>query len=218
MYWKMSIDLSRPQVSSMGQHDPLDGLITYQQLQATAQGFPESPAELSLKTEICELAAMCAGESWATQDSLGIGGLLTDAYRLVQLIDSHHQHETSRLASLLHDIEISLHAFASNNQLGQAAEYRLAFRELGLTIGLHAMRRMQKIIEQHPKNFTNAEQLTSTLNNLSRFNRIDEFIERFWLEPEHRFVNSWLEHADINNVMLATSLAPDGYLGCDADV
>jgi hypothetical protein len=28
MYWKMSIDLSCPLVTSMGQHDPLDGLIT----------------------------------------------------------------------------------------------------------------------------------------------------------------------------------------------
>jgi hypothetical protein len=28
MYWKMSIDLSRPQVSSMGAHDPLDGYVT----------------------------------------------------------------------------------------------------------------------------------------------------------------------------------------------
>lgn len=36
MYWKMSIDLSSPLVPSMGQHDPLDGLITYLQLQATA--------------------------------------------------------------------------------------------------------------------------------------------------------------------------------------
>ena len=32
MYWKMSIDLTYPLVPSMGQHDPLDGLITYQQL------------------------------------------------------------------------------------------------------------------------------------------------------------------------------------------
>jgi hypothetical protein len=28
MYWKKSIDLSRPQVSSMGAHDPLDGYVT----------------------------------------------------------------------------------------------------------------------------------------------------------------------------------------------
>ena len=36
MYWKMSIDLSRPLVPSMGHHDPLDGFVTYSELQATA--------------------------------------------------------------------------------------------------------------------------------------------------------------------------------------
>jgi hypothetical protein len=212
MYWKMSIGLSRVQVSSMGQHDPLDGLITYQQLEATAKGFPETPVELSLKTEIEELEAMCAGGKWATEDPLGIGGLLTDAYRLVQLIETHHLHETARLESLLHDIEISLQVFVSNNQLNLPAEYRLAFRELGLAIGLHTIGRMQKTIEQHPENFTNTNQLNATLSKLTRFNRINEFIESFWLQPEHQSVDSWLQHADINNVTLATSMAPDGYL------
>ena len=211
MYWKMSIDLSRAQVPSMGQHDPLDGLITYQQLEATAKGFPETPAGLSLKTEIEELEVMCAGGSWATEDPLGIGGLLTDAYRLAQLIDTFHLHETSRLEFLLHDIEISLQAFVSNNQLNLPAEYRLAFRELGLAIGLHTIGRMQKTIEQHPENFTNTDRLNATLSKLTRFHRINEFIESFWLDPEHQSVNSWLEHADINNVMLATCLGPDSY-------
>src|SRR5262245_15139433 len=32
MYWKMSVDLSRAQVASMGQHDPLDGYVTYRSL------------------------------------------------------------------------------------------------------------------------------------------------------------------------------------------
>ena len=36
MYWKMSIDLSYPLVMSMGQHDPLDGYVTYNKLRATA--------------------------------------------------------------------------------------------------------------------------------------------------------------------------------------
>ena len=39
MYWKMSIDLTYPLVSSMGQHDPLDGLVTYCELQAAAKGL-----------------------------------------------------------------------------------------------------------------------------------------------------------------------------------
>ena len=155
---------------------------------------------------------MCAGGNWATEDPLGIGGLLTDAYRLVQLIETHQLHETARLESLLHDVEISLQAFASNNQLNQAAEYRLAFRELGLSIGLHAIGRMQKSIENHPENFTNTDQLKIRLSRLTRFFRINEFIKSFWLQPEHRSVDSWLEHVDINNVMLATCMAPDGYL------
>ena len=36
MYWKMSIDVSYPLVMSMGQHDPLDGYVTYNKLRATA--------------------------------------------------------------------------------------------------------------------------------------------------------------------------------------
>ena len=167
---------------------------------------------LSLTEEIEDLLAMCAGGSWATEDSLGIGSLLTDAYKLVQLIDIHQLHETARLESLLRDIELSLQAFVAHSQLNLPAEYRLAFRELGLAIGLHTISRMQKRIAQHPEHFSNANQLTPLLTNLSRFHRIHEFIENFWLEPDHQSVKPWLEHVDINNVMLVTSLAPDGYL------
>jgi len=44
MYWKMSIDLNRSLVPSMGQHDPLDGYITYNQLQRCQ---PEGEAEIA---------------------------------------------------------------------------------------------------------------------------------------------------------------------------
>jgi len=212
MYWKMSIDLSRPLVGSMGQHDPLDGLITYQQIEATAKLFPETPAELSLKTEVEDMVAMCEEGNWSTEDPLGIGGLLTDAYKLVQLIDTCHLHETARLELLLRDIELGLQEFIVHDPLNLPAEHRLAFRELGLAIGLQAIAMMQKTIEQHPGNFTNVDQLNYTLENLSRFYPVYNFIRDFWLEPDHRSVNSWLEHADINNVMLATCLAPDSYL------
>jgi hypothetical protein len=212
MVWKMSIDLSRPLVDSMGQHDPLDGLITCQQLEATAKRFPETTATLSLASVIEDLLAMCAGRNWATEDPLGIGGLLTDACKLFQLIDIHQLHETARLESLLRDIDLSLQAFVTHNQLNLPAEYRLAFRELGLAIGLHTISRMQKRITQRPEDFNNANQLIPLLTNLSHFYRIQEFIENFWLEPDHQSVKSWLEHADINNVMLVTSVEPDGYL------
>jgi hypothetical protein len=212
MYWKMSIDLSRPLVDSMGHHDPLDGLITYQQLEVTAKQFAETPAELSLKAEIEDMTAMCAAGNWSTEDPLGIGGLLTDAYKLVQLIDTHHLHETARLESVLHDIEIGLQAFVMHNPLNLPAEHRLAFRELGLAIGLHTIDKMQKTIAQHPGSFINVDQLSTTLTNLSRFYPVHELIKDFWLDAGHQSVSAWQEHADINNVMLATCLAPDGYL------
>ena len=84
LVWKMSIDLSRPLVSSMGQHDPLDGLITCLELQ-TAEGFePEDGTDLT--AAIADMTEMCAQARWATDDPLGIGGLLDDATRLAELI------------------------------------------------------------------------------------------------------------------------------------
>lgn len=211
MYWKMSIDLSRPLVPSMGHHDPLDGLITFQELEATAKHFS---LKISLQTEIENMAEMCKEKDWATEDALGIGGLITDAYKLVQLIDTHHLEETDRLESLLEDIEYSLQTYVTHNQLHLPAEYRLAFRELGLSIGLHAISRMQNRIEDHSSHFKNADQLISILSRLSRFDAICELIDDFWSEPKHRLAHSWLDHEDINTVMLATSLAPESYLSC----
>ena len=50
------------------------------------------------------------------------------------------------------------------------------------------------------------------LARLGKFSYLSEVIEGFWLQPANRQVGTWREHADINSVMLATSLAPDGYL------
>ena len=49
MVWKMSIDLSRSLVPSMGHHDPLDGLTVYLQTEATASliGRPAGSPDLS---------------------------------------------------------------------------------------------------------------------------------------------------------------------------
>lgn len=37
-------------------------------------------------------------------------------------------------------------------------------------------------------------------------------IEAFWLDPRNRESETWKAHLDINTVMLATSLSPDGFL------
>jgi hypothetical protein len=52
--------------------------------------------------------------------------------------------------------------------------------------------------------------LHSQIEALMRFNPLVEIIEGFWLENSE--ADSWTEHRDINMVMLATSLSPDGYL------
>ncbi len=212
MYWKMSIDLSRPLVESMGQHDPLDGLVTYLQLDAGAKRYPGISTAISLKTEIAEARAMCQGVGFATIDPLGIGGLLTDAYKLVQMIATHGLDESATLEVLLHDIEYSLHSYIKQHQLNAGAEYRLAFRELGLAIGLHTISRMLGQIERNPEKFASITQLKTVLSRLQGFKGVYEYIVNFWVEPTHRSVKTWKEHADINNVMLATTLVSDGYL------
>lgn len=213
MYWKMSIDLSRPQVDSMGQHDPLDGSITFLQLETTAKQQSTTTPELNLEAEIKDLTDMCVAGNWATSDPLGIGGLLCDAHKLLQLISIHQIPGGARLDALLHDIERSMQAYVSHNQLNLPAEHRLAFRELGLVIGLETINRMQANIKKHHEKLPDSAQLSSSLNRLEHFNQIKDIIENFWLQAEHQMANSWLEHADINRVMLATSMAPDGFLG-----
>jgi len=50
------------------------------------------------------------------------------------------------------------------------------------------------------------------LDSLKHYLPLLEQIEQFWLDPENRTVPSWKDHVEINTVMLATSLAPEGYL------
>ena len=86
MYWKMSIDLSYPLVPSMGHHDPLDGFITYLQLQAVCGKRSGRSAGFDLSAEIADMADIFEGKDWETDDPLGIGELLCSAYKLAQLI------------------------------------------------------------------------------------------------------------------------------------
>jgi hypothetical protein len=85
-----------------------------------------------------------------------------------------------------------------------AAARRLAFRELGLAIGLATIERA----EWRTRNGS----LRTAVERLSSYARVRSDIEAFWLHPEHRRVDGWLEHANINDVMLATSLAPEGFV------
>jgi len=213
IYWKMSIDLSHPLVQSMGQHDPLDGFITYKQLQATADKSSQKSPGLDLNEEIADMANICQGKTWVTDDPLGIGGLLCDAYRVVQLmIDKNF--ERNDLPGVLLDSSLpGLESYVRMNYLKLPADYRLAFRELGLTIGLKAVERLQALIEDNPDLLNKKHPLLLTLiERLMQYAPLIKTIENLWLEHTSREASSWTEHRDINMVMLATSLSPDGYL------
>ncbi len=211
MYWKMSADLSRPLVLSMGQHDPLDGWLTFTELQATGLRFGEW-ARPSLTTEIVEMAGMCAGQRWTTTDSLGIGGLLSDAWRLTQLVSRHHLPESDRLAALMEDIDISVQGFLQQNTLNYPIEYRLAFRELGMSIGLHGLEKMVRQFDSAPESFEDVARLRDLASRLLRYSPMRGMIEAYWLDSEHQRSPGWRDHEDINRVMLATTLAPDSFL------
>jgi len=203
MVWKMSIDLCRPQVDSMGHHDPLNGLVTSLELQ-TADGFL-SHDNIDLGPMIADMARMCANGRWATEDPLGIGGLLDDAVRLAQMVFERGLEYLDLLAQLLRETESSLRVFAHSPILYDSAERRLAFRELGLSIGLRGLEWIKKLVSHD-------DELAAIVSQLMSYQTLSEQIEAFWLLPGHREGRGWMDHRDINTVMLGTSLAPEGYV------
>ncbi len=212
MYWKMSIDLSRPLVPSMGQHDPLDGLITYRELQATMESDKESTPAPDLESEISDMARICEGKTWDTDDPLGIGGLLGDAYRIAQLSVDNGSEENDLLVTLLACALRGLGHFTRGSSLMAPCDGRLAFRELGLSIGLRAVQRLQGLVEGHSGLFDKGQPVHTKIKSLMRYLPLCEGIEGFWLDPASRENETWKAHREINLVMLATSLAPDGFL------
>lgn len=212
IYWKMSIDLSRPLVPSMGHHDPLDGFVTYSQLQVTAQSFFDTSSQPDISREIADMAAICKGKSWATDDPLGIGELLCSAYKTAQLIMIGAFEYSDLLKSLLDTALRSLEAFSRGSLFELPVDYRLAFRELGLSIGLGAVTRIMRIVEQVAERLKNHNTLQAKVDAMMMYTSMREQIESFWLDRSHRAANSWTAHHEINVVMLATSLAPDTYL------
>ncbi|MFZ7110677.1 MAG: hypothetical protein ACOWYE_03255 [Desulfatiglandales bacterium] len=211
MYWKMSIDLSRSLVSSMGLHDPLDGLVTYKALKHTASEFPERPDGPLLDAEIGDMEELCKGRAWMTDDPLGLGGLLDAAYRIFQLIAADSFPETGLLTDLLESSLAGLHVLGGTSLMRLSAEHRLAFRELGMSIGLHAVERMREASARH-REFPGDRRISLQVDRLARNVPLARVIEEFWLDPLNRASRSWLNHEDINGVMLTTSLIPDGYL------
>jgi hypothetical protein len=196
MYWKMSIDLSRPLVASMGQHDPLDGYVTCRQLATSSAA--DGAAGPDLVDATTQFMSMIDPRALATADPLGIGGLLFDAHRLARV----ERNGSDLLELILAAALAGLRQYVTQPDLRASAERRLAFRELGLAIGLAAV---PAIDAERPST-------RALLEQLARYANVRDEIETFWLRAEHRQTSTWRDHADINDVMLATSLVPSGLL------
>jgi hypothetical protein len=212
LYWKMSIDLSYPLVLSMGHHDPLDGFVTYSELQHGPGDRAAAASPCDLTEEISDLAEMCRHKNWATDDPLGLGGLMFDACRILRLMGDDSQFDKySLLRDVLRASIEGLQSFAVYGSLRAPPEDRLAFRELGLAIGLHAVPKMLALLEEgaatEPHDVVKAQ-----LETLMAVVPLAESIETFWLQPANQRSESWQAHETINMVMLATSLAPDVFL------
>ncbi len=210
MYWKMSIDLSRPLVPSMGQHDPVDGLVTFMELDSSAK---KAGLNTYLSREISEMAKMCSQVQLVTEDPLGIGGLLFDATRTFQLetLDLYKDMGELTLWLLRGGLQ-GLKLFAASSCLGLPAWQRLAFRELGLSIGLSGLLKMEKSLRKGGSSRFSHSGLSKVIEEGLKFLDIKKEIENFWLKEENRLSPTWLEHLDINRVMLAVSLFPDAFL------
>lgn len=191
MVWKASVDLSRPLVPSMGQHDPLDGLVTCRQLDATAAALGIRGARPTLERAIEDFAQMLDPGALETDDLLGLGGLLADASRLAQIGG-----DDVLLATVIDAAEEGLRWIAMRRDLHEPLDRRLAFRELGLAIGLSAVAGFDGDPRFAP---------------VARFAPLRREIEDVWCATDSRRTALWLEHEDIDDVMLATALVPEGF-------
>ena len=203
IYWKMSTDLSRPLTFAMGLHDALDGLITFREVQHV---ISKTNAKTSndLTAAVQSISNLCRGRDWSTSDPLGIGGLF-DACRLAQLPQWHDDDD------LLEEIENAydngVRAFVASQLLIRPASQRLAFRELGLAIGLKAI----PIILAPTTLAMKSDGGFRKRSHLQYQSLADEIV-RAWLPFTQSPDELWQAHEDINDVMLATALIPNTFL------
>jgi hypothetical protein len=216
LYWKMSEDLSFAAVQSCGLHDALDAFVTIRYLKAIF------PGELDLESK--SSSEMVDYSHLSTSDALGIGGLLQDGSRILQLlVRSLHCQESGvskeliiALDAVLHAVLNSLCLFENAVDFQRPASQRLAFRELGLAIGLASVPYMMKMVDAYE--LQNLKGTKKTLAQIEPFLQVRERIMEFWSLPEHQANRTWRDHAEINSVMLAAALIPESVLQLELEL
>ncbi len=205
--WKMSTDLSRPLMPGMGLHDALDGYLSLREAQQALAAM-RAPA-VNFGAAIESLRALCVDRDWTTDDPLGLGGLLFDAGRLCQFNGFADDGDSRLLDDLLAACARGLSAFLASRQLSYPAARRLAFRELGLAIGLRALSIIGDPLRQEkPRRLPRGR----AIDLLQRSQPLADEIVAAWLPQAQQGDETWRAHQDINEVMLASALIPDTFL------
>ena len=212
LYWKMSIDLSGPVVPSMGQHDALDGYVALSAVRAAGGGGDRLGAAEAARLDraIDALEEMVDRSGLATDDPLGTGSLLTSAWFLARVTRPDEPRRVRILERVLQAADRSLATVRRTRLFDLPPEQRLAFRELGLAIGLAAATRLAsgEAFDGDP-----LPTVAHRAEPLAGWGHLRSSIQELWLDPDSQAAPTWASHEDINTVMLATSLAPQGYLG-----
>jgi hypothetical protein len=137
-------------------------------------------------------------------------GMLTDIDRIGRLQRGGFALPGELLGQLTKDARSGLSFLAGRCRFDAPPEQRLAFRELGLSIGLHALEALYRRCQEEPE--TSIGDASETLKALMKFAPVAEAIESFWRSPRNQSAATWRDHLDINAVMLATSLLPLQFL------
>ena len=196
IYWKMSTDLSRPLTFGMSLHDALDGLLTFREIQHVISKTHAQGSAGDLTAAITSISNLCRSKDWGTNDPLGMGGLLFDACRLSQLPQQHGDDDL--LEEITNAYESGIRTFVGSQLLTRPTSQRLAFRELGLAIGLKAIPTILEPKSSHLPYRSLAKEIIGA-----------------WLPCAESPDEVWQAHQDINDVMLATALIPDTFLSLD---
>jgi hypothetical protein len=212
VYWKMSTDLSRILVPAIGLHDALDGFITFREVRHALAKLSTDAAVADLSSAIESLSALCQHRNWATDDPLGLGGLLFDAGRLCQLPGNEQFDDLHLLEEILEACRNGLAGLLAGRYLNQPVSQRLAFRELGLAIGLRAFPIISNAMKKNNGPFGSRTAVQRIVDQLSRYEPLSEEIVSVWLPHAQNQDQVWKSHQDINDVMLATALIPDTFL------
>jgi hypothetical protein len=136
--------------------------------------------------------------------------MLTDIDRISRLEADDVSVSAGLLAQLLTDARTGLSILAGAYRFDAPPEQRLAFRELGLSIGLHALEAIHQRYLDKPETLTG--DAATNLELLMHFVPVGESIESFWRTAKNQSAATWRDHLDINAVMLATSLLPSQFL------